>query len=314
MFGANRLSGSAGTEDRAAGRLIVAGAPLGQPGDVSPRLREALGTAGVIAAEDTRRLRRLAADLGVTITGRVVSCYEAVEAARVPGLLAAMGAGSDVVLISDGGMPAVSDPGYRLVRAAVDAGYDVTSLPGPSAVTTAVAVSGLPSDRFCFEGFLPRTAHARAQRLFELREEPRTMVIFEAPHRIAATLEAMSAEWGSDRPAVACRELTKTYEEIVRGSLAELGLWAADGVRGELTLVVAGCEAQRPAGGARDFVAEVLAREAAGTPRKEAIGESAKHFGVPKREVYDAVVAARPARSTRDGPEMIIGKQGFPAE
>jgi len=289
--------GSLEPEKTGAGRLIVAGAPLGQTGDVSPRLREALGTAGVIAAEDTRRLRRLAADLGVTVSGRIVSYYDAVEAARVPGLLAALGAGSDVVLISDGGMPAVSDPGYRLVRAAVQAGYAVTSLPGPSAVTTALAVSGLPSDRFCFEGFLPRTSHARARRLSELREEPRTMIFFEAPHRISATLEAMSAALGPERRAVACRELTKTHEEIVRGGLAELQAWAAAGVRGELTLVVAGWQPQRPTGGARDFVAEVLARESAGTARKEAIAESAKHFGVPKREVYDAVVAARGGQS-----------------
>jgi len=286
-------SGDLGTEKSSAGRLIVAGAPLGQTGDVSPRLRETLGTAGVIAAEDTRRLRRLAADLGVTVSGRVVSYYDAVEAARVPGLLAALGAGSDVVLISDGGMPAVSDPGYRLVRAAVRAGYVVTSLPGPSAVTTALAVSGLPSDRFCFEGFLPRAQAGRARRLAELREEPRTMVFFEAPHRISVTLEAMSTALGPDRRAVACRELTKTHEEIVRGSLSDLQAWAAAGVRGELTLVVAGWEPQRPAGGASDFVAQVRAREATGTLRKEAIAESARHFGVPKREVYDAVVAAR---------------------
>ncbi len=275
------MSGSGNTEHPGPGRLVVAGAPLGQVGDVSPRLKEALATAAVIAAEDTRRLRRLAADLGVTVSGRLVSCYEAVEAARVPGLLAALGAGSDVVLISDGGMPAVSDPGYRLVRAAVEAGYVVTSLPGPSAVTTALAVSGLPSDRFCFEGFLPRAAHARAQRLIDLGHEPRTMVFFEAPHRIAAALEAMATTFGPERPAVLCRELTKTYEEIVRGGLAHLQEWATGGVRGEVTLVVAGWEAQRPTGGASDYVAEVLAREAAGTPRKEAIAASAKHFGVP---------------------------------
>ncbi|MBA3339051.1 MAG: 16S rRNA (cytidine(1402)-2'-O)-methyltransferase [Geodermatophilaceae bacterium] len=287
---------STGEDGAAPGRLIVAGAPLGQTGDVSPRLREVLGTAGVIAAEDTRRLRRLAADLGVTVSGRIVSYYDAVEGARVPGLLAALDAGSDVVLISDGGMPAVSDPGYRLVRAAAEAGYVVTSLPGPSAVTTALAVSGLPSDRFCFEGFLPRTAHARTRRLAELREEPRTMVFFEAPHRIAATLDAMCTGFGADRPAVACRELTKTYEEIVRGDLAELHAWAEAGLRGELTLVVGGWAPQRPAGGPDDFVAEVRSREAAGAVRKAAIAESAKHFGVPKREVYDAVIAARPPK------------------
>ena len=296
MSAADHVPDGEHTDRQLSGRLIVAGAPLGQAGDVSPRLKAALGAADVIAAEDTRRLRRLAADLGVSVSGRIVSYYDAVETARVPGLLAALGAGSDVVLISDRGMPAVSDPGYRLVRAAAEAGYVVTSLPGPSAVTTALAVSGLPSDRFCFEGFLPRATQARTRRLVELREEPRTMVFFEAPHRISATLEAMSEELGSDRPAVACRELTKTYEEIARGSLAELRVWAAAGVRGELTLVVAGWEAQRPAGGRNDFVGEVLAREGAGTSRKEAIAESAKHFGVPKRQVYDAVVAARPPK------------------
>lgn len=295
---AEHVPDSSDSGEPSPGRLIVAGAPLGQVGDVGPRLRAALATADVIAAEDTRRLRRLAADLGVSVSGRIVSCYEAVEAARIPGLLAAIGTGSDVVLISDGGMPAVSDPGYRLVRAAVEAGYAVTSIPGPSAVTTALAVSGLPSDRFCFEGFLPRTAHARTQRLIEVREEPRTMVFFEAPHRIAGTLEAMSAELGADRRGVACRELTKTYEEIVRGTLSELHDWAVNGVRGELTLVVAGWEAQRPEGGADDYVAEVLAREDAGAPRKAAIAEAAKHFGVPKREVYGAVVAAKPPKSS----------------
>lgn len=296
MLGPDRPIFGGGSEPETAarvGRLIVAGAPLGNAGDVSPRLRDVLATAGVIAAEDTRRLRRLAADLGVTVSGRIVSYYDAVEGARVPGLLAALEAGSDVVLISDGGMPAVSDPGYRLVRGAVQAGYVVTSLPGPSAVTAALAVSGLPSDRFCFEGFLPRTAHARTQRLNELREEVRTMVFFEAPHRISATLEAMSSTLGPNRRAVVCRELTKTYEEIVRGGLAELRTWAGAGVRGELSLVVAGWEPQRPAGGASDFVADVIAREAAGAQRKAAIAESAKHFGVAKREVYEAVVAAR---------------------
>lgn len=281
------------------GRLIVAGAPLGQSGDASPRLREALASVAVIAAEDTRRLRRLAADLGVRVAGQVVSYYDAVETARVPVLLAALGEGSDVLLISDGGMPVVADPGYRLVKAAADGGFVVTCLPGPSAVTTALAVSGLPSDRFCFEGFLPRTAGARARRLGELAEEPRTMVFFEAPHRIAVTLEAMRASFGADRPAVACRELTKTHEQIVRGGLGDLVTWAAAGVRGEITVVVGGWQAVRPAGGAEDFVSAVLTREAAGATRKEAIAESATQFGVPKREVYAAVVAARPVRDHR---------------
>lgn len=284
-----------------AGRLVLAGAPLGQPGDVSPRLVTALTDATVIAAEDTRRLRRLAADLGITLTAKVVSYYDAVETARLPGLLAMLADGHDVLLISDGGMPAISDPGYRIVRAAGEAGYVVTSLPGPSAVTTALALSGLPTDRFCFEGFLPRTSGARTNRLTELATEPRTMVFFEAPHRISVVLEAMVAAFGPDRPAVLCRELTKTYEEILRGPIGELAPGEA-GWRGEITLVVGGWQPVAPAGGAADFVTDVAARERAGTPRKEAIAASAKHFGVPKREVYAAVVAARAQAPGADVP------------
>jgi 16S rRNA (cytidine1402-2'-O)-methyltransferase len=222
------------------GELVLAGTPLGNPGDASARLRTALADADVVAAEDTRRLRRLAADLDVQIGGRVVSYFEANEVARAPELMAELLAGRRVLLVTDAGMPSISDPGYRLVVAAVDAEVSVTCLPGPSAVTTALALSWLPVDRFCFEGFLPRRAGARSARLAELSREPRTMVFFEAPHRLAESLEAMAAAFGVSRLAAVCRELTKTYEEVRRGTLGDLAAWAAEGVRGEITVVVAG--------------------------------------------------------------------------
>lgn len=276
-----------------AGRLVLAGVPIGDPADASPRLRDLLATADVIAAEDTRRLRRLAAALDVTPGGKIVSYYDAVEAARTPELLAALRGGATVLLVTDAGMPTVSDPGYRLVSAAAAEGLPVTALAGPSAVTTALAVSGLPTDRFCFEGFLPRRAGERRARLAELSAEPRTMVLFEAPHRLAATVADLAAAFGDDRPAVACRELTKTYEEVRRGNLADLAAWAAAGVRGEITLVVAGAPAAAYTGSSDDLVALVRAREQAGRSRKDAIGEVARETGLPKREVYAAVVAAR---------------------
>jgi 16S rRNA (cytidine1402-2'-O)-methyltransferase len=275
------------------GRVVLAGTPLGRPQDASARLRDALATAPVIAAEDTRRLRRLCADLGVTPAGRVVSFYDANEATRVPQLLDDLRAGEDVLVLTDAGMPSVSDPGYRLVAAAVEAGIDVTSLPGPSAVTTALAVSGLPVDRFCFEGFLPRKGGERRRAVAALAGERRTLVFFEAPHRLAATLADLAAGFGADRPAAVCRELTKTHEEVRRGSLAELASWAAGEVRGELTLVVAGATEAAAAPAATDLAAEVAAREAAGQPRKEAIADVARERGVRKRDVFDAVVASK---------------------
>jgi 16S rRNA (cytidine1402-2'-O)-methyltransferase len=276
-----------------AGRLVLGGAPLGQPGDVGPRLREVLATADVLAVEDTRRLHRLAADLGVTFTGRLVSFYESVEQARLPGLVAAMRDGATVLLLTDAGMPSVSDPGYTLVRAAVDAGIHVTSVPGPSAVVTALAVSGLPVDRFCFEGFLPRKSGERRAALAALAAEPRTMVFYESPHRLADALADAAAALGGDRPAAVCRELTKTHEEVRRGSLAELAAWAAEGVRGEITLVVGGAVAGPSSLSAAELAAEVSAEEAAGADRKEAIRTVVARTGLPRRVVYDAVVAAK---------------------
>ncbi|HEX6755200.1 MAG TPA: 16S rRNA (cytidine(1402)-2'-O)-methyltransferase [Mycobacteriales bacterium] len=275
------------------GRLVLAGAPLGNPADASPRLREALGDADVIAAEDTRRLRRLASDLGVRLPGRIVRYDDATEVAGTPRLVEAMAAGRTVLLVTDGGMPSVSDPGYRLVTAAVAAGVPVTAVPGPSAVTTALALSGLASDRFCFEGFLPRKEGERRRALAALAGEPRTLVLFEAPHRLAATLADAAEILGADRPAAACRELTKTYEEVRRGTLGELAAWAAGGVKGEITLVVGGAPARAAGGDPADLAAAVAAREAAGTDRRTAIAEVVAATGVPRRVVYAAVVDAR---------------------
>ena len=273
------------------GRVVLAGAPLGNVGDASARLREVLASADVVAAEDTRRLARLARDLGITVTGRVVSYFEGNDERRTPELVAALEGGATVVVVTDGGMPSVSDPGYRLVKAAVEAGFPVTAAPGPSAVTTALALSGLPSDRFVFEGFLPRTGSHRRGRLRELTAEPRTLVFFEAPHRIAGSLADLAAAFGADRPAAVCRELTKTYEEVRRGPLGELAAWAAaDPLRGEITVVVAGAPAgPPPRPDDEELRAEVAGREASGATRRDAIQAVADEFGLKKREVYELV-------------------------
>jgi 16S rRNA (cytidine1402-2'-O)-methyltransferase len=272
--------------------LVLAATPIGRVADAPPRLAEELAQAAVVAAEDTRRLRRLAADLGVEVTGRVVSYFEGNESARTPQLLEALEAGDRVVLVTDAGMPSVSDPGYRLVVAAVAADIRVTAVPGPSAVLTALAVSGLPVDRFCFEGFLPRKAGERSRRLAELAAEPRTMVFFEAPHRTGAALSAMAGAFGDDRPGAVCRELTKTYEEVRRGPLGELAEWAAEGVRGEVTIVVAGATSTGvvdadPA----SLRSAVDALVDDGLSRKDAVAAVAKTTGLPKREVYQVVHA-----------------------
>jgi 16S rRNA (cytidine1402-2'-O)-methyltransferase len=278
----------------AEGVLVLAGTPIGDPADAPPRLLAELAGADVVAAEDTRRLRRLTQALQVELTGRVVSYFEGNEAGRTPELVDALLGGARVVLVTDAGMPSVSDPGYRLVAAAVERGIRVTAVPGPSAVLTALAVSGLPVDRFCFEGFLPRKAGERAARLRDVAADRRTLVYFEAPHRIADALAAMAEVFGAERRAAVCRELTKTYEEVRRGPLGELAQWAAEGVRGEITVVVEG--APEPGPGdlePAELVRRVAAREAAGERRKEAIAAVAAEAGVPKREVFDAVVAAK---------------------
>jgi len=277
------------------GRLVLAGTPIGDVSDASPRLARVLGTADVVAAEDTRRLRRLTSDLAITLSGRVVSYFEGNERERTPELLEALVAGQTVVVVTDAGMPSVSDPGYRLVAAAIEADIPVTAVPGPSAVLTALALSGLPVDRFTFEGFLPRKPGERLRRLTELADEPRTMVFFEAPHRLPQSLEAMAEAFGADRRTAVCRELTKTYEEVKRGPVADLVTWSKDGVRGEITVVVAGADPDKVLT-PEDLAREVAVDEEAGTPRKQAISDVAKRFNVPKRTVYDAVLAARQPR------------------
>lgn len=274
--------------ERQAGTLVLAATPIGDAGDASPKLRRLLAEADVVAAEDTRRLRRLAASLDVEISGRVVSYHEHNEGSRTRDLVERLAAGQVVVLVTDAGMPSVSDPGYRLVVAAIEAGIEVTTAPGPSAALAALATSGLPVDRFCFEGFLPRKAGQRRERLRGLTDEPRTMVFFEAPHRVADVLSDMADLWGPERRAAVCRELTKTYEEVKRGSVAELAAWAGAGVRGEITLVVAGTS-RAPQEMTDDEIKEAVhAIQAQGSSRRDAIDAVAAQTGLPRRRVYNA--------------------------
>jgi 16S rRNA (cytidine1402-2'-O)-methyltransferase len=287
------IRGAAADADDGTGRLgtlTIAAAPIGQPADASGRLAAALETAGLIAAEDTRRVRRLASALGVRLTGRVVSYYDDVESRRAPALLAELADGHDILLITDAGMPGVSDPGYRLVAGAAAAGLRVTVLPGPSAVTTALVISGLPSDRFVFEGFPPRKAGDRSRRFAELAAEPRTLVFFESPRRVGATLAELAAAFGAGRRAAVCRELTKTHEEVLRGSLGELAERLAEGVLGEVTLVVAGASQLPEPVMEADAVAEVRARVVGGASRRDAVAAVAAELGMRKRDLYAAVV------------------------
>ncbi|KRF23851.1 16S rRNA (cytidine(1402)-2'-O)-methyltransferase [Phycicoccus sp. Soil803] len=273
------------------GVLVLAATPIGDPRDAAPRLAEEIATADVVAAEDTRRLRRLCNDLGITPSGAVLSYHEHNEASRTPELVERLRAGARVVVVTDAGMPSVSDPGYRLVDAAVTAGIRVTCVPGPSAVLMALAVSGLPVDRFCFEGFLPRKPGEKARGLAALADERRTMVFFEAPHRIDATLLAMAEAFGADRRAAVCRELTKTYEEVRRGGLAELAAWAADGLRGEITVVVAG--ATPAVTTVEEALPGIQERVLAGERLKDVCADVAAATGLSKKILYDAALAAR---------------------
>lgn len=278
--------------EQTAGVLVLAGTPIGSVDDAPPRLRAELVGADVIAAEDTRRLHGLTQRMGIDLTARVVSYFEGNESARTPGLVADLQEGRRVVLVTDAGMPSVSDPGYRLVTAAIEADIRVTAVPGPSAVLTALAVSGLPVDRFCFEGFAPRRGGERRRRLGEIAADRRTSIWFEAPHRLAAFLADAASTLGADRPAAVCRELTKTYEEVRRGPLSELVAWAADGVRGEITVVIAGAAAAAEVG-LDEAVAMVAERVAGGARTKPAVAEVAAETGLSKNQVYEAVLAAR---------------------
>jgi 16S rRNA (cytidine1402-2'-O)-methyltransferase len=271
------------------GVLVLAATPIGDPRDAAPRLADELANADVVAAEDTRRLKRLLADLGVTPRGTVVSYHEHNEASRTPELVDRLVAGDRVVVVTDAGMPSVSDPGYRLVAAAVESGVRVTSVPGPSAVLMALAVSGLPVDRFCFEGFLPRKGGEKARVLADVATERRTMVFFEAPHRLVDTLRAMAAAFGDSRRAAVCRELTKTYEEVRRGTLDELVTWAEQGVKGEITIVVAGAE--REVHSLEEAVSGIRERVAAGERLKDVCADVAARTGLSKKALYDAAIS-----------------------
>ncbi len=275
--------------------LILAGTPIGNLDDASAALRHALETAEVIAAEDTRRLQGLLQRLGIRTRASVVSNFDGNEASRVGGLLAALTEGRRVVVVSDAGMPTISDPGYRVVAAAVEAGLPVRVVPGPSAVLVALALSGLPTDRFCFEGFLPRKGGERRRRLADLTAEPRTMVFFEAPHRLTDFLADARTSFGDDRRASVSRELTKTFEETRRGSLAELAEWVDAGVRGEITVVVAGATAA--ALSVSDALGLVAERVAAGEPFSAVVAGVAADSGLPRKALYQAALAARRTES-----------------
>jgi 16S rRNA (cytidine1402-2'-O)-methyltransferase len=274
-----------------AGVLVLAATPIGDPRDAAPRLSQEISGADVVAAEDTRRFSRLCHMLGVKPSGSVVSYHEHNEATRTADLLARLVGGSRVLVVTDAGMPSVSDPGYRLVVAAVEAGVRVTCVPGPSAVLMALAVSGLPVDRFCFEGFPSRKAGERLRSFQALAAEKRTLIFFEAPHRLGATLAAMAEVFGPDRPAAVCRELTKTYEQVKRGTLGDLRHWAADGVKGEITVVVGGAPAEVT--DSETVVVGIQARVAGGERLRDVCAEVAAATGLSRNDLYNAALAAR---------------------
>ncbi len=275
-------------------KLLLAGVPLGNPGDASARLISAIKSATIIAAEDSRRFQRLCQDLDISTSGKVLSFFEGNEEERTEQLLKELKNGAEVLVVTDAGMPTVSDPGFKLVRAAVDADIPVEVLPGPSAVTTALALSGLPTGRFCFEGCVPRTQGAREKFFENLKFEPRTIVFFEAPHRLIETLEVATHLLGSDRKAALCREMTKTYEETIRGTLSDIQSWAnSKEILGEITIVISGATEGAKEKSQQEIIEAVRKLESVGMDRKEAIAAIATELDLPKREVFDAMVAAK---------------------
>ncbi|WP_334122498.1 16S rRNA (cytidine(1402)-2'-O)-methyltransferase [Glutamicibacter sp.] len=274
------------------GVIVLGATPIGNLSDASPRLREIMASADIIAAEDTRNFHHLAHALGIKITAKVMSLHEHNEAHKLSEVIDLAAQGATVLVVSDAGMPAVSDPGYPLVAAALSAGIRVTAVPGPSAVLTALSLSGLPTGRFTFEGFLPRKAGERRKRLDSLLSEERTMVFFEAPHRLSDFLEAAIEAYGEDRQAAVARELTKKFEEVRRDSLGALKQWADQGVRGEIVVVVHGAQAAEPAT-VEELLPKVAELVEQGTRMKQAVGEIAEKFGVKKRDLYEAVLAQR---------------------
>ena len=278
--------------------LLIAATPLGNPADASARLIAAIASAQIIAAEDSRRFHRLASDLNVKFSATIISFFEGNEEERTSEVLSLLKEGKEVLLISDAGMPTISDPGFKLIRAAIGEGIALTVLPGPSAVTTAIALSGFPTDRFTFEGFAPRTSGAREKFYEELRFESRTTVFFEAPHRLVDSLATAEKVLGRDREICICRELTKQYEEIVRMSLGDAVKWSqSKEMLGEITIVLAGVEAIAQAKSEAEIVARVRSLESVGMERKAAISAVADEMGIPKRLIFDAMVAAKSTES-----------------
>jgi len=276
--------------------LILAAIPLGNPGDASENLKGAITSSKYIAAEDSRKFSRLCSDLGIVYNAKVISFFEGNEIERLAELISILESGNDLLVLTDAGMPGISDPGYRLARAAVEKKIQIKVLPGPSAVTTALLLSGLPSDRFCFEGFPPRTSGARQTSFTKLAEEERTMIFFEAPHRLLESLTDAKAIFGAARNGAICREMTKTYEEVIRGNLEELENWArSNEILGEITLVLEGYDPTSKSYSSQDLIALVLKEESAGISRKDAIAEVARATGTAKREVFDAMVTHKSA-------------------
>jgi 16S rRNA (cytidine1402-2'-O)-methyltransferase len=274
--------------------LTLAATPLGNPLDASPRLKMAIESAEIIAAEDSRRFHRLAADIGASFSARILSFFEGNETERTTELISLLHEGKNVLVLTDAGMPTISDPGFRLLRDAVAENIEVNVIPGPSAPTMAIALSGLPTDRFTFEGFAPRTSGARLAFYESLRFEERTMVLFEAPHRLLDSLQDAQSILGSDRRGAICREMTKTYEETIRGTLADLVEWArSHEILGEITLVFAGVEVGTESATNSQMVSRVREFESAGMDRKDAITTVARELDIPKKLVYAAVVEAQ---------------------
>ncbi|CAB4333485.1 unannotated protein [freshwater metagenome] len=274
--------------------LILAATPLGNIGDASARLRTAIEEATIVAAEDSRKFHRLCSDLEIDFKGRVLSFFEGNEQERTPEILTVLATGASVLVVSDAGMPTISDPGYRLMRDAIAQNIEVTVIPGPSAVTMALALSGLPTDRFLFEGFSPRALGARQKFFDNLRHEERTIIWFEAPHRLSDALTDAVEVFGPHRMAVICREMTKKYEETIRGNLEELLTWAqTNEVLGEITIVMAGAVKDSAQASTSAVVSRVREFEAAGMDRKSAIAAVADEFSMPKRVVFAAMVDSK---------------------
>jgi len=272
--------------------LILACLPIGDVRDASAHLIESIQNATYVAAEDSRKFARLCQELNIKHHAKVITFFEGNESEKIDELTTLLKSQKDILVVTDAGAPGVSDPGYRLIRAAVEADVKIKVLPGPSAVVTALLLSGLPTDRFCFEGFPPRTQGARSKWFNDLAQEERTNIFFEAPHRIVESLKDAGDAFGLDRIGAVCREMSKHYEEVVRGELSQLIEWAeSKDILGEITIVISGFDPGTREFDSAQLVQMVLNQESAGEGRKEAIAQVAKETGISKRVVFDAMVA-----------------------